>query len=54
MDKLSDRIAQEKKKEEFTPSPGKQVNFVDDAGKVVKTQNMNRAERRRLKIYKRR
>ncbi len=42
-----------KEKERFTPSLGKQVNFVDDAGKVVKTLNMNRAERRRLKIFNR-
>lgn len=33
----------------FTPSPGKPVHFIDESGKVV-VRNMNRAERRRLKL----
>jgi hypothetical protein len=41
------------KKERFTPSPSKEVRFVDDKGNVVQTRNMNRSERRRLKIYNR-
>ena len=40
-----------KSKDHFTPSPGKEVRFVDEAGKVVKVRNMSRAERRRLKPY---
>mgnify|MGYP001563871433 CR=1 FL=1 len=42
------------RKEKFTPSPGREVRFVDEAGKVVEVRNMNRAERRRLKIYNQR
>lgn len=38
-------------KGKFTPSPGKEVRFVDESGKVIETRNMNRAERRRLKLY---
>jgi len=34
----------------FTPSPGKQVRILNDKGKVIDTVNMNRAERRRLKV----
>ncbi len=36
--------------EKFTPSPGKEVRLVDETGKLVKVANMNRAERRRLKL----
>jgi len=34
----------------FTPSPGKPVKILDKDGKVINTVNMNRAERRRLKV----
>ena len=34
----------------FTPSPGKPVRILDKDGKVINTVNMNRAERRRLKV----
>ena len=36
--------------EKFTPSPGKLVKFIDDQGRVVNEQRLNRKERRRLKI----
>jgi hypothetical protein len=36
--------------EKFTPSPTKEVKFLNEEGKVVKVERMNRAERRRLKI----
>jgi len=41
----------DKKEETFTPSPVKEVHLVDEAGNVVQIQKMNRAERRRLKLY---
>ena len=34
----------------FTPSPGKPVKILDKDGKVIDTVNMNRAQRRRLKV----
>ena len=34
----------------FTPSPGKPVRILDKDGKVIDTVNMNRAQRRKLKI----
>lgn len=37
----------------FTPSPTVQVSVVDKDGKVQKIVPMNRAERRRLKIKRR-
>lgn len=34
----------------FTTSPTKVVNFVDKEGKVVKTMNLNRKQRRKMGI----
>jgi len=39
--------------EKFTLSPGKLVKFVDEQGKVVRERLMNRKERRRLDIGRR-
>ncbi len=39
--------------ENFTPSPAKVVKVIDDKGQVVKTINLNRAQRRKMKIGRR-
>jgi hypothetical protein len=39
--------------EKFTPSPGRVVKIVNEQGKVIGERHLNRRERRRLGIGKR-